>query len=212
MKTIVISDCHGRPELINNAIEHSGYQENQDKLVFAGDFLDIGPDPLGCLDILEELDSELLWGNHDLARYLRHPIWPQSTYDDPKIHERLCEVATKFKVATCHDGFLVTHAGLSECYDFEGAPINKISDYLNKIKLKEFWVEYSPIWYRPNHYIKPYSGIKQVVGHTPPTSVPAFQDFVSVDPWCPGNFDDPKRFRYAVIKDQKVNIVDSNLV
>ena len=50
MKTVILSDCHGQPHLITNVLKHSG---SWDRLIFAGDILDIGPNALECFNILQ---------------------------------------------------------------------------------------------------------------------------------------------------------------
>lgn len=119
MRTIVISDCHGSPWLISNALKHSGYQKGIDRLIFAGDFLDIGDSPEACWQLLVEEDAELLWGNHEVAIVLRQYVGPQDPYSWT-LRENLIKKQKDFKMATSVDNILITHAGLSE---FWGAPI-----------------------------------------------------------------------------------------
>ncbi len=49
MRTIVFSDIHGEPAIIDRVLEHSGYRPDVDHLLFAGDAIDIGRDSWGCL-------------------------------------------------------------------------------------------------------------------------------------------------------------------
>lgn len=77
MATLVISDAHGYPRLIENALEHAGFRPGVDTLVYAGDFLDRGPESARCLELVERYATEVLIGNHELAALLRVPIWPQ---------------------------------------------------------------------------------------------------------------------------------------
>ena len=77
MRTIVLSDCHGHPQLVTAALEDAGFVNGRDRLVFAGDFLDRGPLPAACLEVLEEAGAEMLLGNHDAAILLGQQIWPQ---------------------------------------------------------------------------------------------------------------------------------------
>ena len=49
MRTIVFSDVHGEPAIIHRVLEHSGYDPDVDRLLFAGDAIDIGRDSWGCL-------------------------------------------------------------------------------------------------------------------------------------------------------------------
>jgi len=213
MKTIICSDCHGRPDLLTNVIRHSGYVDGQDRLIFAGDLVDIGYDPINCLDILERHNAELLWGNHDLARYLGHPIWPQSSYD-PDIYESLYNSRYDFQVATIvGDDILVTHAGLGErFYNSYFKPrddIEYVCEVLNTMSLRDFWNDYSPVWYRSNNYDRLVNHFRQICGHTPPTSANGLRD-ISVDPYTQTSFDSKDRFRYALVRNNVISIIDSN--
>ena len=222
MKTIVCSDCHGRPELVSNVIEHSGYRKGRDRLIFAGDFLDIGFYPIKCLEVLLDANAELLWGNHDLAAYLRHPISPQSEYDSD-VYERLCQEASRFDVSTIIEpDILVTHAGMGKrfynTYFNKNDSLEYINAYINSMLPGEqlnnyFWNDYSPIWYRPNYYDNPVKSFRQIFGHTPPIwfvkSGLVGHDIHSVDPWCQNGFECPDRFRYAVVEDGEITIKDS---
>ena len=77
MRTFVISDAHGYPELIRNALEHGHFQAGQDGFVYAGDLFDRGPNPGGCIELVESYATEVLLGNHDLAVLLGFSLCPQ---------------------------------------------------------------------------------------------------------------------------------------
>ena len=79
-KTVVIADCHGRTDLITNAINDC---PDYDRLIFAGDFVDIGPEPEQCLELLLDLNARILWGNHDLAVLFGERIHPSSWHSRP---------------------------------------------------------------------------------------------------------------------------------
>ena len=65
--TLVVSDVHAFPEFLENAVRRSGFRAGIDRLVFAGDLLDRGGQPGVCLERLDELDAEMLIGDHDHA-------------------------------------------------------------------------------------------------------------------------------------------------
>jgi hypothetical protein len=77
MRTIVVSDVHGYPELIENALAHAGFRKGEDRLIFAGDFLDGGPGAERAFELIEELADVALIGNHELAAMLGEHIQPQ---------------------------------------------------------------------------------------------------------------------------------------
>lgn len=49
MRTIVFSDVHGEPAIIHRVLDHSHYSPQSDRLVFAGDAVEVGRDSWGCL-------------------------------------------------------------------------------------------------------------------------------------------------------------------
>jgi hypothetical protein len=69
MRTFVIGDCHGYPELIINVLRdvrsrYGTLRAGSDRLVFVGDFLDRGPyeGARQCLTLIEALaDDESLY-------------------------------------------------------------------------------------------------------------------------------------------------------
>lgn len=213
-RCLIISDCHGQPHLIENALAHAGYQKGKDRLIFCGDLLDIGPDPLECYTILKEEGAELLWGNHDLAIILRKTIHPQSEYDIP-VYEVLISDQASWKVAACQDDVLITHAGLSEyfyqnMFDTDMDRAEQICTELNKMPLDFMWSNESPLWYRPSDMFLPKTDLVQVAGHTPPGYFKrTFRDFYFTDPYCQVGFN-KNRYRYALIEDNIVKIFDSN--
>lgn len=213
VKTIIISDCHGQPHLITNALNHAN---NWSRLIFSGDILDIGPDPIKCLNILKENNAELLWGNHDAAIVINRPIWPQNTFDH-EAKQTIINNTNNFKVATNINNVLVTHAGLSKNFmhnmDIDlNQGIPEIVQHLNKLNLETVWCDDSPLWYRPNNKNTPMP-IMQVVGHTPPEWIERSgfksDNFVSVDPYCTKGFG-PDRYRYVAIEDGIATLYDSN--
>lgn len=228
MRVIVLGDCHGRKELLTNVFKHSNYNVDEDRLIFCGDALDIGPNGRECLDILAENKAIFLLGNHELAIILHHPINPQGE-DSWLLLGRLLRMRAqgKLKIAAVHDNVLITHAGLSSVYyiKYKDWPLLDIAEDLNtqsnnSIKdaqiLEQYWNNDSPAWYRPGS-IEPYPNIIQVVGHSPISYVqkyyPKFnlENFYMVDPYTPNNFESKDRYRYATIeRGGKVIIYDSN--
>ena len=225
MRCIVISDCHGNPDYIINALEHSEYNPKEDRLVFAGDFLDIGPSPQECLDILEAAGAEMLWGNHEQAIIYMETINPQSqeSWKFADLLRSKVRGPDKWNIATSHDGVLISHAGASQVYaklltGYEEMGAQYVAHFFNKrfecidqeVIADEFWERDSPLWFRPG-LMCPLPGIVQVVGHTPASMIlPEFRDiYISVDPFARRT--DPKNhFRYAIIEDESVTVVDAN--
>ena len=129
-RTLVISDAHGYPELIRNALRHSAFRAGEDALVYAGDFVHRGPAAGECVAIVEACgrlggspldpargDVVVLWGNHDVAVLLGTFTYPNSPPADelrPLFRERFASGA--WHVAACIGDVLVTHAGVSTEY------------------------------------------------------------------------------------------------
>jgi predicted phosphodiesterase len=225
MRCIVIADAHAQPWLISNALEHSHYDKKEDRLIFAGDFLDVGIEPDKCFDILEEQGAEMLFGNHEVSVLLNKPVTPQSlvSWEYQAMFEKLVrDPEQPWKVATAHDGVLITHAGVSQVYHralygYEEMGADYVADYFNKrfelildvpeIAL-DFWANDSPLWFRPG-LMAPLPGIVQVAGHTPAEMLPKDENYYSVDPYSRHNFS-RDRYRYAEIIDGDVQVYDSN--
>ncbi len=74
MRTFIIADVHGYPGFIINALEHGEFRSGRDAFVYAGDFLDRGPDPQGCLRVIERYATDVLFGNHEAACLLDFAI------------------------------------------------------------------------------------------------------------------------------------------
>ena len=70
-----------------------------------------------------------------------------------------------------------------------------------------------PTWFRPFPWsdLLPLAGVRQVVGHTPPVDELEAVDFHMVDPCAFYGMEDSKRFRYAVIEDGEVTVVEGSL-
>ena len=208
IRCIILADCHGSPHLITNVLKHSGYNKSTDRLVFAGDLVDIGYSALECIDILHENNVELLMGNHDAAIVLNKQIWPQNMINYEE-QEKIIEIQSEFKMAAVHDDVLITHAGLSDRYFKDQNNVEEITKSLNETKLIDLWSGDNILWFRPGEGINPHPGIVQVVGHTPPVWCRPIKDFYMVDPYCKVGFDS-NRYRYAVIENGIVEIFDSN--
>src|SRR5512139_3273902 len=99
MRTIVISDIHGYPELIEHALEHAGFRPGEDRFVFAGDFMDGGPGVDRAFELIEERADVVLLGNHELAAMIGMEIMPQNPhafdYAD-RLIERMLDLEGKF--------------------------------------------------------------------------------------------------------------------
>jgi hypothetical protein len=229
MRTIVIADAHGQPELVERPLRHAGYDKKNDRLVFAGDFLDIGDRPAETLALLQNNDAQMLWGNHEYAVLTETLITPQDArsweYAD-LLHETFESRA--WPLAVCVDEVIITHAGVCELFADDFAACDRDPDALVEMLNQRFYQqaaydlaygysfqgsitgEHGPLWYRPNS-IAPLE-VEQVAGHTPPGDICAGPRFHLIDPFehssqGPAQVEDC--YRYAVIEDGAVTVVDS---
>lgn len=61
MRILVLSDIHGNIDALE-AID-----ETHDRILFLGDVVDYGPDPIACIDFLKQNNALRVRGNHDNA-------------------------------------------------------------------------------------------------------------------------------------------------
>ncbi len=137
-RVIVVSDPHGHPELIRNALAHAGFDPARDGLICAGDLVDgdLGPDEAREeLALLEESGAQVLWGNHDVAVLLDYHIDYQRDWSRPTFHRAFREQfertdAQRWSYAVRVQGVFVTHAGISTDFlnDYLFADKNKRID------------------------------------------------------------------------------------
>lgn len=73
MRTIIIGDVHGCAQELADLVDALDLRPD-DRVVALGDFLDKGPDPLGCIRLARTLGFESVLGNHEekALRWLRH--------------------------------------------------------------------------------------------------------------------------------------------
>ncbi len=232
MRTIIFSDVHGEPGIIAAVVEHSNYRPGVDRLIFAGDAIEIGRDSLGCLELLDELGAECLVGNHDYAAFAGWPIEPEPVPHDVlhRVGENL--ISGRWRLAAEADGVLITHGGVSElfrdAYEQAGSVAGlvqtlnaglerAIQSYLTTGDAE--FDESGPLWWRPGWGVEPLPGVVQVVGHSPLEMMRARRDaedwgargIYLVDPYVRGwkvrRFAPPPPVRYAVITDGAVRVV-----
>lgn len=68
--TIVVGDVHGCIEELDELLKTIQYNPTTMRLVFLGDLMDRGPDPVGCVRRVRELGVECIMGNHE-EKHLR---------------------------------------------------------------------------------------------------------------------------------------------
>jgi len=191
--TLVVSDVHGYPELLERALRNSGFREGIDRLIFAGDFLDRGSLARECLRRLDDLGAEMLIGNHDQAIALGYWIGEQQeankAFREPLL-ERLRR--RRIDLVTSIDGVLISHAGLTRVFaaDFHAlgrdparlaarmndeyhAAVERQLEHGRELPEPRILDEWSPQRLRvddadvgPGRLLV---GVEQIAGHTTPT-------------------------------------------
>ena len=128
---VIIGDVHGCLEELDDLLAHVQYRGRNggDRLVFAGDLLDRGPDPVGVVRRARELRAECVMGNHE-EKHVRWRRWtgkvasgeaaknPMRPFDKVRLdeHNALSEEDMAYIVAMpkfirLNEGWLVVHAG-----------------------------------------------------------------------------------------------------
>lgn len=72
-RTIIIGDVHGCLDELRRLLDELAL-EPTDQLFFAGDLMDRGPDPVGCVRLARERGARMVLGNHEEKhlRFRRH--------------------------------------------------------------------------------------------------------------------------------------------
>lgn len=187
-RTIVVSDLHGEPVVLERALDHSRFRQGTDRLIVAGDLIEIGSDPAGVLRRIAELEADVLVGNHELALVVGEPI-EEGDPIAPPVAERVADgvLSGEWALALAADGVLVSHAGVSSALqgDFDshcGRDVAVLAAWLNNawladleqtiergsIGLGDMTGLSGPLWFRPTGPESLLEGVTQVVGHTPP--------------------------------------------
>lgn len=235
-RTIVMSDLHGQIAPLTAALEHAGFGPD-DALVVAGDLVDVGIED--AVGYAESLGAVILAGNHEVAAALGLRIAPQ----DPESLLRGPEFAEKFvtgawKLAHVAENHLITHAGvssaLSDIISAHGEDLEGLADDLNARFAAEVeqafanspltWEDLEryrligsnmgPLWFRPWSVAQLPSGIRQIVGHTPPELLPGdLPRALSSAGWLmvePGGHGAPggAHFRYALVENGVAAIIE----
>jgi len=62
---VAVGDVHGCIEELDELLKTIQYNKNQMRLVFLGDLMDRGPEPVACVRRVRELGVECIMGNHE---------------------------------------------------------------------------------------------------------------------------------------------------
>jgi bis(5'-nucleosyl)-tetraphosphatase (symmetrical) len=81
-RTVVVGDVHGCLAELDELLAMAEIAQGRDRLVFLGDLLDRGPDPVGVLRRVRELGAECVLGNHE-EKHLRYAAHEARRRTDP---------------------------------------------------------------------------------------------------------------------------------
>lgn len=81
-RTLVVGDVHGCLGELDELLRTAEHAPGRDRLVFLGDLLDRGPDPVGVLRRVRELGAECVLGNHE-EKHLRYAAHEARRSADP---------------------------------------------------------------------------------------------------------------------------------
>lgn len=165
MRTIIFSDVHGEPSVIRAVLAHSEFDPDRDRLIFAGDAIEVGRDSAGALELLEEIGAEFLVGNHEYAVFADGPLEFQPL--EPGVETTVMNRMGRgeWKLAAEADGILVTHAGVGQFFaeEFEQlTALGTVADFVDMLN-EEFREALEcrslvldgvcdangPLWFRP---------------------------------------------------------------
>lgn len=128
---IVVGDVHGCLDELNELLRVVEFRRNdKDCLVFVGDLVDRGPDPVGVVRLARELGASCAMGNHE-EKHIRWRSWenkiangdakknPMRRFDEQRMieHNNLTTedmdylMAMPKTVGLGHQPWLVVHAG-----------------------------------------------------------------------------------------------------
>ncbi len=138
MKTAVISDIHGNAVALKAVLEDIA-SRGIDQIVCLGDIIGYGPDPLECVDLVQEKCAWALMGNHDFG-VLYEPtnfnapaeaaaFWTRAQFDnepDESARERRFSFLGSLRVRAVED---LTGDGL-EILAVHASPRRPINEYI----------------------------------------------------------------------------------
>lgn len=130
---IVCSDVHGNVKKLHNFLNYKPEVQH----IFAGDAVDSYNEPyenqLKCLKELYESDCILLYGNHELSY---HSLYRMSCsgrhYFGMDSFSQYIDNTDRWKLACVADGYLITHAGVSEKHAGSYKKIDNLAKRINK--------------------------------------------------------------------------------
>lgn len=82
-RTLVVGDVHGCLAELEDLLAAAHHDPSRDRLLFLGDLLDRGPDPVGVVRRVRALGADCLLGNHE-EKHLRYAAHEARRRGDPR--------------------------------------------------------------------------------------------------------------------------------
>src|SRR5687767_1697052 len=101
MRVALIADIHGNRLALETVLAHMATQEI-DQIVCLGDTVVLGPDPVGCLDLVAEHGAVTVMGNTDDWVLRTRPGVVTSVSDSPIVNEHTAW--TRSQLSEAHIG------------------------------------------------------------------------------------------------------------
>ena len=124
-RTFIIGDVHGCLHELQDLLARIGYVHGSDRLIFVGDLLDRGPNPMGVFRLVFGLGAEVVLGNHEekYLRYWKHALHLAGAGGAAPYMNKLEHVVTYKQLTTEDMMHIVTfptsiHAGTFDGEDF----------------------------------------------------------------------------------------------
>ena len=192
-RTLIIGDVHGCLDELVSLIDLFDYRRAHDRLIFVGDLINRGPDPMGVLELVAKLNADCVLGNHELGflKFLDTGVMARSSFATLKkaMGDRVHYWKTwlgnrplfiKNEGVNPEDSFLVVHAGLVPGIEPEDTPPDILACVRNwDIEKGEPGGERHPPWFEFYH------GTRTVLfGHWAAGNVVMRSNVIGLDSGC----------------------------
>jgi bis(5'-nucleosyl)-tetraphosphatase (symmetrical) len=136
MRVLVVGDVHGCLAELQDLLRAARFVQGTDRLVLAGDLMDRGPDPVGCVRLARKLGAEMVLGNHEdqHVRWRKHEAVraargkknPMKSFNDVRAaqsralsDEDLAWMGSLPQSLRVGPNLVVVHAGLEPAFPFD---------------------------------------------------------------------------------------------
>lgn len=142
-ENIIIGDIHGSRDEFNQLLKKLNYNKEQHRIILVGDFIDRGPDPIGLVHQIQDMQLETVLGNHceKALRWRRHEALKELTGKDNPMKEPTPQRHKEWEALTksdlrwltslplqihIKDNWYVVHAGMEPGIPFDKQDIERI--------------------------------------------------------------------------------------